>query len=249
MERIFRGVFGCLALFFLMVSYFGYNQGFLDFLAPFFLVVVFSSILIYNFSNWQQFLLICVAWTLGIYSISNIFTNDSSLSVSGINIATWYAFYPSIFILYKIIKKVNDKNWIRTSIAAMDTFVIFGIIFLLISGINGIHRASFTTGLIQDWREFYVYSVAMLIYITSVREKYKIDAKQKWNKYWKYLSSIAAFIAGITIISISTYSLLIPKNINFLTFLLESFLGIAVLFITYTISKKSDKDTTSQRDQ
>ena len=238
MEKVYRNGIGLIGFIFLIISIYTFSISFSAFIATFSFSIISFSILDYNFPSWRQFLFIFIAWVLGIYSISNFFINYSQISINIFEFGPWSAFYPSMIILYTLMKKVDDIKWTTTSIASMDTFVIFGIIFLLISGISGINNVSLPVGLTHDWREYYLYSVSMLLYVTSIREKYEIKALPRWNKHLKDVSGLFAFLSGVAMTLLSLFAFIQLKNIDYITFILQGAVGILVCFFVLDISKK-----------
>jgi hypothetical protein len=241
MDKAFRNMICVTGLVILVVAlstFFLAEIEFYKFTILFSVGLILVSIRIYDFPNLDQFLLIGAGWFLGIYGMSSLFTKYDTFSFGSLNIGIWYLIYPSLVILYQLTDLASDKNWHVTSIAALDTFVIFGSILLLISAINSVAPFAFAGGVTGDWREIYAYGIILLLYATARRDGYKDTPKAHWNEYWKKISGVSAFLGGLLMLSVSISSFIISSSIPVPVFMVEALGGIFVCFTVYLLFQK-----------
>jgi hypothetical protein len=212
---------------------------FYKFVLLFAIGLIMTSLRVYDFPNIDQFLYIGAAWFLGIYALSSMVAEYETLPFLSLNIGIWYLIYPSIVILYQLTELSNDKKWHVTSIAATDTFAIFGAILLLVSAMNSLGMASFSAGISGDWRELFIYGIGLLLYATYKRDEFKDETKVHWNYYWKITSAIIAFCGGLLLLGVSIFSFIVINDITVPLFLVEALGGIFVCFMVYLLFQKN----------
>ena len=200
--------------------------------------LILVAIRFYNFPTVDQFLYLGVAWFLGIYGMSSMFTTYDTLPLMDFKIGIWFLVYPSLIILYQLTDLSDEKKWHLTAVAAADTFVIFGAIILLASAINSLGLGSLSAGITNDWRELYIYGIGLLLYGTAKRDDFREEAKAEWNYYWKLSSGIFAFLGGLFLLSVAIYSFIVLSSISVPIFLIEALGGIFVCFMVYLLFQK-----------
>ncbi|MBN2095088.1 MAG: hypothetical protein JW727_03495 [Candidatus Aenigmarchaeota archaeon] len=246
MDKAFRDLIGITGIFILVVSlilFVASAAEFYKFLLLFSVGVVLLSIRIYNFPGIQQFLVVGFGWVMGIYALSSIFTQYSQFPVpgfewSGISLGVWCLAYPALLILYEVTRLYENKKWHETSIAALDAMSVFGAAFLAISAIACLDPLGFSGGITGDWREFYVYGVALLLYTIDRRGIYLEGRLLEWNTAWRNLSGGIAFLGGLMMIWLSISSFLGTEGASVPVFLAEAVGGVFVCFVVYQIFQR-----------
>jgi len=232
---------GVVVLVIALMLFFFMEIEFYKFVLLFAIGLIMASLRVYDFPNIDQFLYIGAAWFLGIYALSSMVTQYETLPFLNLNIGIWYLIYPSIVILYQLTELSKEKKWHVTSIAATDTFAIFGAILLLVSAMNSLGMTSFSAGISGDWRELFIYGIGLLIYATAKRDDFREETKVHWNYYWKITSAILAFSGGLLLLGVSIFSFIVLNDINVPLFLVEALGGVFVCFMVYLLFQKELK--------